>query len=100
MVFGFIKKNDPITWFEGHDAEMLSAISEAQASFDEFIGAIEEEGRRIVPAFDEALVKYSFPAKLKGVKVEHMFLSEIQLNDGALLGTVTSEPLYTDSVKE
>lgn len=79
---------------------MLEAICQAQLTYSDFLGAIEAESRRIFPALDEALVKYAFPATKTGVKVEHIFISDIELRGDKLCGTVASEPLYANAVKE
>ncbi len=79
---------------------MLEAIHQAQSTFPNFVSALEEESRRIVPTFEQALVKYAFPATKKGVKVEHIFLSNISKENGALWGVVVGTPLYTNEVKE
>lgn len=101
MVFGlFKKKPSPVSWFEGSDDEMLKAIRESQSSIGSFIAAIEEENRRVVPAFDAALVKYAFPATKQGVKVEHIFLSDVTIRGNQLSGIVNDAPRYTDEVKE
>ncbi|HEX3047594.1 MAG TPA: DUF2314 domain-containing protein [Bacillota bacterium] len=92
-------EKEPVVWFEGEDQEMLEAIHLAQSNFSQFLDAIEEESRRIVPVFEDALVKYAFPATKNKVKVEHMFLSNIQFNGNCLSGVVVSEPMYTDAVK-
>ncbi|STQ90275.1 DUF2314 domain-containing protein [Iodobacter fluviatilis] len=103
-MFGmFRRKNlpaEPISWFEGEDTEMLSAISRAQESYPEFIAALEEESRRVVPAFEQALVKYSFPASKRNVKVEHIFLSDIEKRGDSVFGIVNGEPIYTNVVRE
>lgn len=95
-------KNDrkPIAWFAEEDLEMLEAIRQAQLAYSDFISAIEEESKRIFPVFDDALVKYAFPATKAGIKVEHLFISDIELRGDKLCGTVASEPLYANSVKE
>lgn len=79
---------------------MLRAIREAQSTFPDFVLAMEEESRRVVPAFEQALVKYAFSATKKGVQVEHIFLSNISKKNGTLWGTVAGTPLYTSEVKE
>ncbi len=94
-----IKKKEAIAWFEGEDKEMLMAINSAQSNFPIFLKAMEEESKRIVPAFEDALVKYAFPATKHEVKVEHMFLSEIRFNGNFLSGILVSDPMYTDAVK-
>jgi Uncharacterized protein conserved in bacteria len=96
---GFNMEKEPIAWFEGEDQEMLEAIHLAQLNFPQFFKAIEEESRRIIPAFEDALVKYAFPATKNKVTVEHMFLSDIQINGNALTGVLVSEPMYTDAVE-
>lgn len=95
-------KNDrePISWFAEEDLEMLEAIRQAQLTYSDFVSAIEAENRRIFPTFDEALVKYAFPATKAGVTVEHLFISDIELRGNKLCGTVASEPLYANTVKE
>lgn len=92
-------EKEPIAWFEGEDQEMLEAIHLAQSNFPIFLKAIAEESRRIFPAFEDALVKYAFPATKNNVQVEHMFLSNIQMNENCLSGVIVSEPMYTDAVK-
>lgn len=92
-------EKEPIAWFEGEDKEMLEAIHLAQSNFPVFLKAIEEESRRIIPAFEDALVKYAFPTTKNKVKVEHMFLSNIQIKVNCLSGVITSDPMYTDAVK-
>ncbi len=90
---------EPVAWFAGEDQEMLEAIHLAQKNFPQFLKAMEEESRRILPVFEDALVKYAFPATKNEVQVEHMFLSNIQVNGSRLSGMIASEPMYTDAVK-
>jgi uncharacterized protein YegJ (DUF2314 family) len=94
------KKHQPISWFEGQDVEMLEAIQQAQSTFPDFVSAIELESRRILPAMDDTLVKYAFPATKQRVKVEHMFLSNIEMRGASMYGILNSEPLYTEGINE
>jgi uncharacterized protein YegJ (DUF2314 family) len=97
---GFQNSYELISWFAEEDSAMLEAMRQAQLTYSDFVSAIEEESRRIIPILDEAVVKYAFPANKASVKVEHLFISDIELRCGALFGIVASEPLYTNLVKE
>ena len=80
---------EPIVFFAGEDSGMLEAIRRAQESFPEFVAQLETESRRIVPAFEECLIKYAFPAgKASGAAVEHMFLSDLRFDGGRIVGTL------------
>ena len=78
---------------------MLRAIQQSQSTFHEFVRAVDEDRMRVVPALEEALVKYAFAATEGGAEVEHMFLSRIERSSESLSGVVTGEPLYTKAVK-
>ena len=91
---------EPLSWFEGEDPQMQAAIKQAQESFQEFVKAIALEQRRVIPVIEDSLVKYAFPATKMGVKVEHIFLSDIELANGVLSGVINNEPMYTDEVEE
>ena len=79
---------------------MQAAIKQAQESFQEFVKAIALEQRRVIPVIEDSLVKYAFPATKMGVRVEHIFLSDIELANGVLSGVINNEPMYTDEVEE
>jgi len=79
---------------------MAEAVHQAQSTFQEFVSALEEDSRRIVPMVDQALVKYALPATKSGVAVEHVFLSNIQKKGDSVFGVVASEPLYTSIIRE
>ncbi len=92
---------EPIVWFAGEDAGMLEAIRRAQESFPQFVAELEVESRRIIPAMQECLIKYAFPATSEsGVAVEHMFLGEVRHNGTEIRGVLASEPMYTTGVAE
>lgn len=99
------KKNDdnsqdPIKWFSGEDVGMTKAIKEAQANYDIFLKELTNESRRIIPAMTVCLIKYAFPYKDGSFEgVEHMFLSDIYIENDTVFGTLNSESFYTD-IKE
>ena len=93
-------RKEPISWVDGRDVEMAEAVHQAQSAFQEFVSALEEYSRRIVPMVDQALVKYALPATKSGVAVEHVFLSNIQKKGDSVFGVVASEPLYTSIIRE
>jgi uncharacterized protein YegJ (DUF2314 family) len=98
----FSKSNqpeEPIAWFEDQSPEMNSAIQQAQASYAEIEQAMLDDRQRVLPAIEESLIKYAFPATKKGVLVEHMFISDLHHDGETLVGTLASDPMYTSKVK-
>ena len=92
--------DESIAWFAEEDPGMREAIQRAQDSFPKFEAELVLESRRIVPAMEECLMKYAFPArKGSGVQVEHMFLSDVFHNGSEVVGTLASDPEYTDGVE-
>ena len=101
IMWPFRKQTSPaISWFSGESAEMNGAITEAQASFSHFFDAVCQQGNNSYPILEVALVKYGFEATKNGVKVEHVFLSDVRCADSVLWGIVNADPAYTDEVSE
>jgi uncharacterized protein YegJ (DUF2314 family) len=95
-----IDSAEEITWFSGEDPRMQAAIAQAQKEFSVFQEELTLESRRILPAMEQCLIKYAFPATKNGVEAEHMFLSDLYWNGTNIVGVLASEPMYTDSVQE
>jgi uncharacterized protein YegJ (DUF2314 family) len=91
---------EEIAWFSGEDPGMQAAIAQAQKEFSVFQEELALESRRIVPAMEQCLVKYAFPATKNGVEAEHMFLSDLYWDGTNSVGILASEPMHTDAVQE
>ena len=95
----FRKKPEPTYSVDGEDPAMQAAIREAQATFPDFIAEVQKDRQRIVPALEEALVKYMFPMDSSPLEFEHMFLSDLDFRGATLFGTLTSEPIQVRNRK-
>ena len=99
-LFANKESQEPISWVSGEDPKMQSAIKKAQDSYHDFYSAITQDMKRVVPVITDSLVKYAFPTTHKGASMEHMFLSDFELEREDLYGYLASEPQLTNKFSE
>lgn len=72
---------------------MNQAIEKARDSFEQFIDIYQKQN----PSEYGFTVKYPF--LLEDESHEHMWVSELEINDGSIIGILNNDPVYTDKVK-
>lgn len=97
----------PIFHSPSDDAEMEQAAAKARQTFRYFWREMAWERRRIIPALSVAAVKASFsdPPEVqskdpKALKVEHMWLLEVDFDGRQIQGTLINSPNTLRSIKE
>lgn len=92
---------EPIYYSDNDDAGMITASKKAQETFKYFWRELYWEYRRIVPAYNLAIVKVVFSQEIKGqIEVEHMWMDQIDFDGDLVYGTLINQPNTLTNVKD
>ncbi|MCW3162020.1 YegJ family protein [Chryseobacterium oryctis] len=82
-----------VVYFENSDAEMNSAVQQAQKTLSEFQKALEDNN----PNHSNFTLKQRFDTSDGGG--EHIWIGEVQLKNGKYFGIVQNEPVDVKTIK-
>src|SRR5882724_3622678 len=89
-----------VTAVRGTDADMLAAMRRAREAFPDFLGALEADSRRIIPALSSALVKAYFADADSPEQGEHMWVTDVESDGQTITGTLCDAPSHVRSVRQ
>ncbi len=77
-----------ILWLDGADAEIATAVREAQRTFGDYREALLGAS----PAVEDCGVKVFFPNPQDLATGEHMWVNEVSFGAGGMVGTLCNDP--------